>query len=698
VTDPAISYPAHAVTPRPVEETVILRGEGGQWMHVGTDAARGIWHEGLSLSADRAGPSTCSFTLRRDPRVSWPDLAPFNECIAEIGGVRVWSGRMREAPGQSGASNTIAFTGSGWQSHLDDDLMAYGWVHSRLGDWRDWNSFPQIVYGTRAPYGLVAGSDGGELRAGWSLSQVIKNDSGVGFMIDLGQHHPPAKYIVAQVSMDAPNPWTNIYLRGTTGGLMLTAPVYDAVIYGTGSLTARVKTTLTGTFSTACRYVSLFVYRPGGLGDQTATTEHVLRIHRITLFSDPADVSAGESVLKASTVIGEVVGSGRLPQLSTDTSRIEATSFNIPDYWPTGHRSPRELIEPVNAFHDYDLGVDVDRRVFFRAPASAASLEVGAWSGAEFTDASAGSGEDVFNKVIVSATDATGQQVEVVRTAATAVPELASAVIVPGFPDGGFETGSTGWTLSNVVRSNSFGAHSGSWALINSTNVSPTATVTATGLIPGMRYALRFWWLRRLAAGGGAIGAATVTIGGVVYTIPNHSAFDVWDPVEIAFDAPSPSTSIVFSLPHTAANGRMVDGVRLERLQVNVVDRQGFARAQRLPISAPLTVAAAEVLGDVWLRNHIRTPLKGSVTVTGQGGVREALGGAPVHPAHLLLRVGEVMRHTGMADPDTGAWGRNGRIASVSYSAGRATVELDNERHRLEALIARYAALAGQVG
>jgi hypothetical protein len=142
----------------------------------------------------------------------------------------------------------------------------------------------------------------------------------------------------------------------------------------------------------------------------------------------------------------------------------------------------------------------------------------------------------------------------------------------------------------------------------------------------------------------------------------------------------------------------MVDGVRLERLQVNVVDRQGFARAQRLPISAPLTVAAAEVLGDVWLRNHIRTPLKGSVTVTGQGGVREALGGAPVHPAHLLLRVGEVMRHTGMADPDTGAWGRNGRIASVSYSAGRATVELDNERHRLEALIARYAALAGQVG
>lgn len=689
---------APPVYPRPVEETIILRGEGGQWMVVGQGAARGIVHEGLSMSADRAGPSTCSFTLKRDPGQSWPDLAPYNECIVEIGGVRVWSGRMREAPGQSGTANTISFTGSGWQSHLDDDLLAMGWVHTRLSEWRDMTTFPSLAGVASAPSGLTVTNEGGEILIGWPAGQTIKQNIGVGVMIDFGEQTPGPTRVIVEVSMPVVNPWTTVYVRGTAGGAMFTAPVNDFGTWASGSLVAGQKKIIGGSVGSPQRYVAVFIHR--GTGDQAATAEHVLRIHRIQAFADGANEAFNESNLHASTVIRNVVTSGSLPRLSRDTSRIFTSGFAIPDYWPAGFQSPRELMEPVNAFHDWHLGVDVDRRVFFEPPDDRPTVEIGEWSGAEFTDASAGSGEDVYSKVIVQAQDSAGQPLEVIRTAATAVPELAVRVpIDAAVTNPSFETDTAGWTLAGMARSNVSAGH-GTWSIRWEVAVGAgTASTTITGLSPGVPHMLTWWGNGgantsqidvTITGPAGQEGAGTgkhVTGGGERFSV-------VWVPR-------GDTATVRFACAGEDLPGVgpyiYLDDVRVSRLEVNAVDRHRFARAQRLPIGAPLSRAAAEVIGDIWLRNHITTTLKGSVAVTGQGGVREVIGGAPVHPAHLLLRAGECIRHAGMADPDTGAWGRVGRIASVSYTGGRATIEIDNERHAFDALISRYAALAGQV-
>lgn len=689
-TRPRVTVPRGG---RQVEETIILRSEAGDWMAIGSDQRRGLWHEGLSCAADRSGPSTCSFVLHRDPTVPWPDLAPFNVGEVWIAGELVWGGRMREAPGQSGARSSITFAGSGWQSHLDDDLVSLGWVHTRMADWVDATSFPgmsEVVTGR----GTVS-LGGGELLIGAGQGVTLQSNSTFARVtLDLGPHHPGAMAAWIEFSMDPVDALTEAYLQGhdareTTAG----ASTVGAI--SAWNMTSGVRYTRGGTFDRPRRCVSWGIYRPA-LGDHATTRPHIYRIHRVAVATDASYLSSGVSTLTASQVVRSVAQAGATPGLNPDTSGIEPTTFAIPHYWPEGHSSPRELMAPVNAFHDYDLGVDAHRRIFFRAPPTVASLEVGAWSGVEFADASAGSGEDIYTRAIVQAQDSLGQSVTVIRTAATAAPDLARIVPVDGFPAGDFELGSTGWTLSNMIRSNAYGAYGGAWAITN--NAQPAAaSATATGLVPGWVYILRYHWLRRLAAGSGPIGASTVVIDGRVYNPGTNSAFDVWDPVAIPFVASGPTATIEIRTQHHTTGGYLIDGIRVEFPEVNSVDRHRFSRASRLPISAPLTVAAAEALGDVWLRNHITTPFKGSLTVVGSSGVREAVSGAPVHPAHLLLRHGALIRHTGMADPDTGAWGRNGRIASVSYSGGTANVELDNERGRLDALISRYAALAGGV-
>jgi len=477
-----------------------------------------------------------------------------------------------------------------------------------------------------------------------------------------------------------------------------TGQAYDAI--SSWNMSSGVVYARSGTIATGYRYISLTVSRPA-LGDQTAAADgHLYRLHQVIVATE----ANHRLDLRASRVITDVLDSGSLPRLSRDKSRIFTTGLPIPDYWPAGFQSPRELMEPVNAFHDWHLGVDVDRRVFFEPPSDLPTVEIGEWSGAEFSDASAGSGEDVYSKVIVQATDPAGQPLEVIRTAATAVPEL--AVMVPldaAITNPSFEADTVGWSLTDLARSNVTAGH-GSWSLrYDASTATPTgiAITTLTGLSPGVPHLAR-WWTSGVGSGGAGSSVQRITVTGPYGqegALTYHGGIGwqslVWVPrgetATFRFECDS------IAIPE---GGTYVyfDDVRVNRIETNAVDRHRFARAQRLPIGAPLSQAAAEVIGDIWLRNHIRTPLKGSVTVTGQGGVREVIGGAPVHPAHLLLRAGEAIRHSGMADPDTGAWGRVGRIASVSYTGGQATIEIDNERHAFDALISRYAALAGQVG
>jgi hypothetical protein len=126
-----------------------------------------------------------------------------------------------------------------------------------------------------------------------------------------------------------------------------------------------------------------------------------------------------------------------------------------------------------------------------------------------------------------------------------------------------------------------------------------------------------------------------------------------------------------------------------------MADRRGFFRTKRLQVSSTITQQVGQTLGDVFLTSHMTTPLKGTVTVN-PGGVRDYLSGATVHPSQLLPLVGEKLHLSHRTNPDNGAQGRDGFIASVSYShdTQSASVSIDNQRNRFEALLERLAVVS----
>ncbi len=144
------------------------------------------------------------------------------------------------------------------------------------------------------------------------------------------------------------------------------------------------------------------------------------------------------------------------------------------------------------------------------------------------------------------------------------------------------------------------------------------------------------------------------------------------------------------------------DGGRLvaKRTQTGtLVDRNGFTRSRVLPVSTAVTQAVAQRFGDLWLEEHRTAPFSGKLSVEGDEGIRSVQGGGAV-PAHaMLLYAGEKIRLSNRIDPDTGAIGRDGRIAAVTYRHDDRAVEIDidDRRTSFERLLSRYGLLVDQL-
>ena len=103
--------------------TIRVQTLDGRWETAGVDRFPGVLPESLRLTANDAGPETCSFELRRRPGDVHPDLGGFTPCEVEVGGMLVWSGRVKETPTREGGANAgISVEGQGWQYHADDDV------------------------------------------------------------------------------------------------------------------------------------------------------------------------------------------------------------------------------------------------------------------------------------------------------------------------------------------------------------------------------------------------------------------------------------------------------------------------------------------------------------------------------------------------------------------------------------------------
>lgn len=399
--------------------SVILKAVDGSWTTVGGENSRGIVPEGVTISANEAGPDTCSFTLRRKASVQWPDLVAFNQAEVWVGAVPVWGGRIWEAPLSDGDEDMIAVTGRGWQYHLDDDLVDKYYVTTNLTAFRDQRSYATADLTSFIAGGGVASADGGIPVIGFPYNSAVGNAQASGVTLDLGPNRTAKRIVVTWGALNG-NGAFQLYARAHSAENPLTGSASDAISVGHETIaTSPSTTTSAGTFSTPYRYVSIFIYRDDGAPVGAVTADHIVRISSVQVFAATAYESGNASILKASQVVADALTGA--PLLDTSTDDIETTSFSIPDLAPSGYQTPRQLMTAANAYEGNLLGVGIDRKVFFRERSTIPRVEVGEWSGSQFQDSSTNSGEGLYNRVIVQGSGPAGEPINEVRTATSSL-------------------------------------------------------------------------------------------------------------------------------------------------------------------------------------------------------------------------------------------------------------------------------------
>lgn len=492
-----------------------------------------------------------------------------------------------------------------------------------------------------------------------------------------------------------------------------------------------------GTFSTSGRYVLVGLKFASGTTN-TAGLDYLVKISKLSVAYDASYINTTTNIITgpvASQVVKDVLPSAPLLDQSTDD--IYDTTFTIPHFSSlNGGKTPREYIDAVNSYHNYIAKVQPGRSLLFKPRPSAPTVAIGNWGGSEFEDASANSGDEIYNQVVVEGTGPDGLPMRVTRSAAN-VPLKSNT---PLFTDqslcnGDFSSSTNRWSvvdsaaaavsssLSTITATttNAISGTSGKWTFVTAANggdyylrgsFSPTTTFTFEA---GVAYTAQLSF-RTFSASypnatinptlkfGTSSDNSLVSSGDYGWSDTANSTYSAsvsWTPTA---DRVSDSVYLWISIDQwffdnyflNDGDYLMVDDWTTSYSRPTLVDRRGFTRTKRLQVESVVTTETAKQLGDIYLASKVATPLKGSVKVSGSG-ARDYLSGAAVHPSQLLLEVGERLHLSHRTDPDTGAVGRDGDIAGVSYDHDNqsANVSIDSQRNRFENLLSRLSVVTG---
>ena len=695
-----------------VKDAVVrLKAADGTWEACGTDRARGIVVENLTFASDLWGPKTASFDLHRDPAVPWPDITAYADVEIDIGAVQVWKGRVRETPTGDLVINVQC---DGLQSHLDDDVLQPLYVHTRLTDLKDVRSHPSSILTRFRTNGSVQ-VDQGAVVLGWPSGAAVTTGDAVGVVLDLGPGNTAKRATLS---------WSNQGVAAGTDKLVLFGcdQPSDIVLLGDGPVQvdpASATSPQTASFTTSRRYVVVYVYHDTGAVTQTA--DRLVRITGLTIYQQAAYEAGNASTLKASTVVLDALARATM-LLDPDRSLIATTTFVIPELWGTDFRSAREVIDAVNAFHSYITKIDERGRPVFQPRPTTATVEVGEWAGMEVQDSSANSGEDIYNKVIVTGTTAADTPVAVERYAALQAGADVVPITTPAMTNPSFDTATTGWTAgaSTITRDTATfdtTPAAGRWdntGANDSLNSGDTLTASTSGTFQaGVRYTVRIRSRGTLLNVGNVLDsegykpvadykARFGTATDYAEIQPIGTLNSGWQTFQLVWTPKTTVTSGV-NLTFTAqlSGGTQgyyhLDTVQVLRAVPTIVDRRGFQRTKVLPYSGVLDTgnAIASQIGDAYLANHKSAQFRGTAKIIGPA--REVLTGRAIPPEQICMRTGELLRFGDRIDPDTGAVGRDGRIVQASYdlATDAVTVSIDNTSTNFEALLARLAVIQG---
>jgi hypothetical protein len=691
--------------------TVRFLALDGFWEVPGVDRDLGVWADDLITEGDRWGASKATFTLYRDPFYVWPDLRAFNKVEIETD-TRCFSGQISGTPARSGDDRQIAVQIRGSQFHLDDDQYERIYVHNKLPDYRDARSF--LGQNLIAPNGYIAAGNvqasDGVLLLGFPNGASLVNFVKAGAILDLGVSAGKRVVITWDSSNnDGTNSRLDVYgydAEDTSGAPGVTADSASVQVLNNAAASG----TSSVTFNTARRYI-LIACENNGTALRALAADIWFRIKTIQVFADTTYESGNASNLKAPVVIKDALASATV-LLSSDVSQIDpanTVTTNLPALAPDEPKTPREIWEIVNAYHDYRSQIDVfDRPVFLPKP-SAPIFEVGDWWPVD-GQADDGDAENVYNRAIAVGRTPDGTPLRANRATGDTDSARRRALTSPAPNNPSFDINTTSWsvtgggaagTLTRDTTTFDSTPASGKWSSAGrGGNDAINETFAGSTFKAGTRYILTF------AAKASVSTAATlrfydptqpgVSINQVAVTIGTGFAG-----FEIAWTPPvdSLAANVQFSmLAGGSAADIWVDSLRVMVPTPTLVDRQGFRRTMRLPISTPLPkdLVLANQLDDVWLADHKTIPFKGDYTVY-EGAVRTVLTGETVPLELLPIRTMELLRFNDRQDPDTGGQGRDGRIVAAKWihKEDRAEVTIDNSRSNYATLTTRLDAFLG---
>jgi hypothetical protein len=536
----------------------------------------------------------------------------------------------------------------------------------------------------------------------------------VGATFDMGAFNTCNEVIFELTYANAHSAAMTFVINGTIANASPNAT--DVITNTTVSLTALTAETAfaiaNNNFSTPVRYIHVYIVNSGA--DSAGIAGEVYaRLRSVMLISDTTYVAANASVLTGDTIINDALDRSTI-LLNTDRTGITAPTFVFPSFALDGQKTAREVWNAVNAAQNWRSKIDERRRPIFEALPSRPIVEIGAWPGSRFDDASANSGDEIYNRVVVEGSGSDSNKVSVERTQGQQPGVALDVITSPAANNPTFAVNTTSWTPSagttmtrDTVTFNTTPA-SGRWdrgvgvALLDGDVLTGAFTGTFQA---GTTYVLQFQARPGVANGsayavfGAAADSSLRAIGGGIAGGPAFKNYALaWTPntttssVTVQFRP----TSIFGLYPNSWWH---IDTLVLSAAKPTLVDRRGFRRSHVLPIKSTLSDALGEQIGDTWLAAHKTTPLKGTVEVEGDLAVRQIVNGAPVPPERLLLMTGDLLRLSHRIDPDTGGQGRDGRIAEVTYTPAddKATVAIDDRRGNVEALLERLSVVTGQV-
>lgn len=399
-----------------MSELLRFKPLSGRWQTIGPEGDWGyVTIANTEATANSWGPDTLSFDLQAEPGKRRPDLFPYTPIEYLVDGHLVWAGFIRS---RLDSDTGFAVDCRGWQYHLDDVPYERTYVYASSGEWQDVRDHTgaRLARNEYNAEGTVS-SETGLMAISWPTDTLLYFGARCGMVLDLGPNSASwAKRVV--VSWQASQTTANVvfFARGVTTNDFGTGgdigqqdlfTVYNNVITATG--------TDAGTFTTAKRYLEFFMMQLNVANYQT-TGDVWFAFPSIKVFTAAAYESGNASVLKADVVIKDARTFA--PLLTNSDLLVAAGTYSMPEYVTGGYKTPRQVMEEVNNYENYQLTVAGDdlKTLRYRAKPSAPLFEVGEWSGGATLNDSAVAGDDIYDTAIVEATGPDGQPVYATRT------------------------------------------------------------------------------------------------------------------------------------------------------------------------------------------------------------------------------------------------------------------------------------------